>query len=124
MTTEVSAVIDEMDDASFVKWVIPPQAGYLSDYSIIIRNESNATPYWDGQIYRDGYLVLHVENSGEGGCNKYVVCSCVKDREEFFQACANAYEGKDITIPEDLACLYLEMRDEAKQDSSLALLMK
>jgi hypothetical protein len=120
---DLASIVDELDDAQFVKWLMPSKIGYLSDYSIIIRNESTMTPYWDGQIYRNGNLILHVENSGEGGCNKYVVCSCVKDREDFFEACANAYEGKNASIPEDLACMYLEMREDAKQDSSLALLM-
>lgn len=124
MTSEVTEVIDNLTDEQFVKWLMPSKAGYLSDYSIIIRNESDMTPYWDGQIYRNGNLVLHVENSGNGGCNKYVVVSCVKDREDFFEACVNAYEGKNASVPEDLACMYLEMREDAKQDSSLALLMK
>lgn len=124
MTTEISEVIDQMTDDQFVQWMMPTKAGYLSDYSMIVRNESDMTPYWDGQIYRGTQMILHVENAGDGGTNRYVVCTCVKDREDFFEACANAYEGKQVSIPEDLACLYLEMRDEALQDSSLALLMK
>lgn len=106
--------IDTMTDDEFLAFFTPARPHYLDEYSIEIRNESNVTAYWDGQVRHKGGVILHVENSGQGGCNRYDLVSCRADKEAFMDACKQAY-AEGTTEPEDLACLFMEYRDEVKK---------
>lgn len=90
----------------------PQNQKVLEPFSIVIEDEweTDNGVGWVGSVISASGATFNVENEGNGGCNKYLTFDDASKAffAVFQQASREAYPV--AVEPEDLACLWLEVR--------------
>jgi len=98
----------------------PEYPELLDEYQVDIESESVFDGSWHGKVYQENidgghFALCGFGNAGQGGCNNYYPI-VFDEFKRFTRLCAKCYPK--ALEPMDFACMYLELREAHKQDSS------